>query len=64
MQDLIHEVQPADTTCSVEEFIDADNDIPTCMDTSAEDWEDVFLDEVAGPSANFAINLALLALES
>lgn len=48
LQSLIRLVR-CEGECSVEEFIHADDDIPTCMDLG-DDWQDVFLSEITGPA--------------
>ena len=48
LQTLISQVQE-DNDCSVNEFINGDNELQTGIDFG-DDWEDQFLDHIAGPS--------------
>ena len=49
LQYLMDQLQ-TENPCSVEEFIQADTELPTCQDICRDNWED-FLNQVAGPSS-------------
>ena len=50
LQYLMDQLQTEDP-CSVEEFIQADTEQPTCQDIYRDNWEEDFLNQVAGPSS-------------
>ena len=49
LQYLMDQLQTEDP-CSVEQFIQADTELPTCQDIFRDNWED-FLNQVAGSSS-------------
>ena len=46
LENLISQVQTGDSSCSVEEFVNADSDLPVCQDIFDDKWEQEFLDHV------------------
>ena len=43
LEDLIHQLNmPAETRCSVSEYMNGDDDLPTCSEQDDETWEDEF----------------------
>ena len=42
LQELINDVMPTDS-CSSQEYVNGDNDIPVCQDMDSETWEEDFL---------------------
>lgn len=47
LENLILQVQSRDSSCSVEEFVNGDSDLPVCQNIFDDKWEQEFLDQVA-----------------
>ena len=43
LKDLINQIAPTDAECSVDQYIDGDNDIPVCFEHENEKLEEQFL---------------------
>ena len=46
LENLISQVQDGDSSCSVEEFVSGDSDLPVCQDIFSDKWEQQFLDQI------------------
>jgi len=44
LENLISQIQDGDSSCSVEEFVSGDSDLPVCQDIFSDRWE---LDQIA-----------------
>lgn len=49
LQALISQVQGEDT-CSVEEFVNGDGELQTCINIYGDEWREEFFDQLPGPS--------------
>ena len=50
LHELLDRISPSDTNCPVEEYIDGEGDVPTCMQYS-NNWEDHFFANLGSSQA-------------
>ena len=46
MQSLIDETMPADGRCSLNEYLEGENELQVCVDTGGDDWEASFFEQL------------------
>lgn len=56
LEDLVHQLMPAEERCSVSEYIYGDNDLSVCSEQDDEGWEDQFFSSITSAGASLCID--------